>query len=100
MKRLCVLLLLLVGCAGGLPHPTAEVAARAARSQPDVTLESLEAGRDRYVQRCSGCHNLVVPTAKQPQEWPRLVGKMAERAKLTPEDRLLIERYLVALSSP
>jgi hypothetical protein len=100
MKCLSLLPLLLVGCAGGLPHPTAEAAARAARSQPDVTLESLEVGRGLYVQRCSGCHNLVLPTARQPQDWPVLVGKMAERAKLTPEDRLLIERYLVTLSTP
>ncbi len=100
MKRLISLLLLLAGCAGGLPHPTAEVAARAAQSQPGVTLESLEAGRALYVQRCSGCHNLVVPTEKQPQEWPMWVGKMAERAELTPEERGLIERYLVALATP
>jgi hypothetical protein len=100
MKRFSSLLLLLAGCAGGLPHPTAEVAARAAQSQPGVTLEILEAGRGLYVLRCSGCHNLVPPTAKQPQEWPAWVGKMAGRAKLPPEERSLIERYLVALATP
>jgi hypothetical protein len=99
MKRFSSLLLLLAGCAGGLPHPTADVAVRAAHSQPGVTLESLEAGRGLYVQRCSGCHNLVVPTAKQPREWPVWVDKMAERAKLAPKERSLIESYLVALAT-
>jgi hypothetical protein len=100
MKRLSSLFLLLAGCAGGLPHPTAEVAARVAHSQPGVTLESLEAGRGLYVHHCSGCHNLVVPAAKQPQEWPAWVDKMAERAKLAPEELSLIEGYLVALATP
>lgn len=100
MKRFSLVLLMLGGCAGGLPHPSAEVASRAARATPGVTLESLEAGRTLYVQHCSGCHNLVVPTDKTPEQWPVWVGKMAERANLTAEERVLIERYLVALSTP
>lgn len=91
----CGALAMLAACATALARPTAEDAARAARAWPDATLSQLEHGRDVFVARCGSCHRLYLPSDEPASSWPGVLDAMAPRAKLTPEEREAIERYLV-----
>jgi hypothetical protein len=90
---------LLAGCAGQLPPPTEADALRAATQFPGTTVGDLSRGRKLYVERCSACHALVRPEQKSPQEWPKLVQEMDERAKLGAQVSAEITRYLVVASA-
>jgi mono/diheme cytochrome c family protein len=85
------------GCAA-IPHATPEDAARAAALWSDATQASLEAGRSRYVARCSSCHSLRRPARYPAVRWERYLDKMGDRAKLTPDDHAAILRYLVTMA--
>ncbi|HSD28943.1 MAG TPA: hypothetical protein VLL75_16710 [Vicinamibacteria bacterium] len=86
-------------CAAGLRHASpADVALVAAR-WPGTTVEDLERGRRLYVRRCSGCHNLVLPSAHSPRRWPELVDEMVKEARLRPGERDDVVRFLVAVAS-
>lgn len=99
MRHLALILCLaaVAGCAA-LPHPTPEDVSRAQQRWPEVNGSALAAGRASYVARCSGCHALHLPSEKRPEEWPGALDEMAKDAKLTPQDRELIERYLVTMA--
>lgn len=90
-------LLGLTACAG-LHRVVQEDLTRAQQRWPDVTLVQLEQGRTMYVRRCAGCHALHRPEEFAPEQWPRWVEDMTDDAKLTPEERAAIERYLVIAS--
>jgi hypothetical protein len=91
-------LLVLAGCAGQLPPPTEADALRASSRYPGITVQDLSRGRRMYVEHCSGCHALVRPQIKGPDEWPKLVAEMTERAKLNESTAQEILRYLVVAS--
>ncbi|HXU83510.1 MAG TPA: cytochrome c [Polyangia bacterium] len=102
MKRVVLLPLLAVvaalGCAGQLPPPSEADALRASSRYPGTTVADLTRGRKLYVEHCSGCHALVRPQTKGPDEWPKLVAEMTERAKLPEATAQEIVRYLVVAS--
>jgi hypothetical protein len=91
-------LLLLTACVAPLPHPTAQDALRARERWPEATVDSLEAGRHLFVYRCSGCHRLYAPRDRRADEWPDLLDDMAPHARISVEERGLIERFLVTAS--
>ncbi len=95
--RAALAVALLTGCAA-VPHATPEDAARAAGSWPGISVADLEAGRSRYVARCTSCHRARSPARYPPDRWGAHLDKMAERARLSPDDRDLILRYLVTLA--
>jgi mono/diheme cytochrome c family protein len=97
-KLAAVSLLLLAGCAGQLPPPTDADALRASARYPGTTVADLARGRQMYVEHCSGCHALVRPDRKGPDEWPKLVAEMTDRAKLSDDIAQEILRYLVTAS--
>jgi mono/diheme cytochrome c family protein len=86
-------------CAAALRHPSPQDAVRLAPQWPGTTLEDLERGRRLYVRRCSGCHNLALPSAFPPEKWPGLVVEMAAKARLGPGERDDVVRFLVAVAS-
>ncbi|HSD67452.1 MAG TPA: cytochrome c [Vicinamibacteria bacterium] len=86
-------------CAAALRHGTPRDAVLLAPRWPGTTVEDLERGRRTYVRRCSGCHTLILPAAHSPEEWPRLVDAMAKKARLRPEEREDVVRFLVAVAS-
>jgi cytochrome c5 len=88
-----------VACAASLRHPLPQDATFLAPRWPGTTIEDLDRGRSLYVRRCSGCHNLILPGAHQPEDWPRLVDDMSEKARLRPGERDDVVRFLVALAS-
>jgi hypothetical protein len=81
-------------CASGWPTPDDADAARA-----DTTVERLTLARQRYVDKCSGCHLLPLPGSITATKWPGVVDWMAEPAKLQPEDRELIVLYVTAFAA-
>jgi hypothetical protein len=99
MMRALLLVATLAGCAG-LRQPTGGDVARVQAVWPDATLEELTLGRTTYVRRCAGCHQLFLPETRSAERWARSLDEMGEKAKLTPEERRVIERFLVALAAP
>ncbi len=95
---LFVVILGLAACAAALRHPTSQDALAASAEWPGTRVGDLARGRAIYVRRCSGCHTLVLPAAHHADEWPALVGVMAGKARLTPEQQTDVTRFLVTLS--
>jgi cytochrome c5 len=60
-----------------------------AAAEPDAA-----AGHRLYRAKCSMCHELVDPEAFSKQEWPRLLEKYGQRARLKPADQRSILAYL------
>ncbi len=88
----------LVGACVALPRVTPEQLMRAQTRWPDATAQELEAGRQAYALKCSGCHSLHLPSEFTADEWHDEVEEMADKAKLSAADRERIERFLVATS--
>lgn len=86
-------------CAAALRHPTERDAQAVADRWPGTTSADLARGRALYVRRCAGCHTVPMPNVHTPEEWPEVIGEMAARSRLTPEERQDVERFLVALSA-
>ena len=82
-----------IGCASSLPSVTPTDAERVG-----VAFESLQAGRTLYVSKCSGCHALILPNAHTDEEWAHEVDEMAERARLTEDEKAEITLYLTAMN--
>ena len=83
------------GClAGMLPQVTPGQAEWAGQHWPGADLAQLSEGRRLYVNRCSGCHNLVLPGARELDQWRQILPKMAVRAQLDEGQRELIWRYI------
>ncbi|MEO6098192.1 MAG: hypothetical protein ABIW76_22005 [Fibrobacteria bacterium] len=93
--------LLLSGCAGSsqVPAPTAKNVALAERHGEVTTLPALKVGRKLYISRCSSCHGLEAPESLTPAEWPEMVARMAENAKVNADQQRAITQYLVSVSA-
>jgi len=90
-------LMLGAGCAASLPCPSAATATRAQGRWPDATLDQLEEGRAVFVQRCSGCHALPLPDSRTEAQWKKVLDEMAAEAKLTADQRVLVERFVLSV---
>jgi hypothetical protein len=86
--------LVLGACVGAPPAVTPDAAARA-----HTTVAELERGRTLLVARCGGCHRVPVPADHTARDWPVKLDEMATRAGLHRDERTLLERYLVVMSS-
>jgi mono/diheme cytochrome c family protein len=94
-------LLFMAGCAGTskVPAPTAKHVELAGRNGQVTTLGTLKVGRSLYIGRCGACHSLKEPGYLTPAEWPEMVGRMAENAKVNEDQQRAITQYLVAVSA-
>ena len=90
---------LTTACTGALRHPTAMDVVLLTPRWPGTTVEQLERGRSLYIRRCSGCHSLPLPQDYPQESWPRLVDKMAHKARLSPAEREDMVRFVVAVAS-
>ena len=86
-------------CATAVIRPDSRDARWASEKWPGTTVEDLARGRELFVMRCAGCHNLPEPVVKAPEEWAAIVEEMAPGARLAPGDRDLVTRYLGAAST-
>ncbi len=97
--RLCVLVSALAsGCAAKFFPPTELDVARVKDKWPDLTLAQLQEGQQIFKARCHKCHGLRAADHEPPGDWPHVLNTMAKKAKLTPEERAHVERYLVTMS--
>ena len=91
-----------LGCGGprmGLPEPTAKHLDYAGRNGQATSLTSLQHGRKLYVNRCSACHALYMPAQFKADEWPALVERMADNAKLNPDQKRDVLGYVSAVAA-
>lgn len=93
--------LLLAGCAGNsaIPAPTAKNVELAGRNGQVTTLQTLKVGRNLYIGRCGACHALKEPGYLSPADWPEMVGRMADNAKINADQQRAITQYLVSVSA-
>lgn len=87
-----------VACASAVIRPDARDAEWASAKWPGTTVGDLDRGRETFVSRCSGCHNLPQPNVKTPDQWSSVLDEMAARSKLTADEKDLVLRYLSAAS--
>lgn len=93
------LFLLAAACVAPLPHATVDDATRAQARWPEASVATLEAGRRLFADRCSGCHALRLPSEYPAARWPALLSQMEKEAKLAPEERELIERFVLTVAA-
>jgi len=79
----------LAGALGLLASGCAASTSSLAAVEPDAA-----AGHRLYQAKCSLCHELVDPGTFTKQEWPRLLEKYGQRARLKPADQRSILAYL------
>jgi hypothetical protein len=60
-----------------------------------ASLAELQQGLDLYMNNCGKCHKLHKPDSKSNQEWKKVLGFMAPKAKLNADQSNLIYKYLV-----
>ena len=59
-----------------------------------ASLADLQQGHDIFAAKCERCHKLPKPEKRVPAEWTRVLGKMAIKAKLTPDQKTLVFKYV------
>jgi hypothetical protein len=79
----------LYGCITVLYVPTENDA-----TNHNVSLNTLKKGRELYMNKCSSCHNLYLPTKYTNQKWLLIIGKMQKRAKIDSSQKDLIMKYI------
>ncbi|MCL5965774.1 MAG: hypothetical protein M1550_00900 [Deltaproteobacteria bacterium] len=86
------------GCAGGTIVPTPSQLVATGAVPRDADLAALARGRAVFVTECAACHRLFRPDEYTPQEWKRIVARMAPRASLDSRQTSDLELYLSAAS--
>lgn len=60
----------------------------------NVSLDTLQIGREVYLKSCGSCHNLYLPSIHTKQEWVKVVNEMQKPAKISNKQKELILNYL------
>ena len=71
--------------------------AKAREKYPDLTAESVSAGRDLFVAHCGECHDHPDVAAVPDAEWPGIAREMAEKAELKPGEGDSVLRFIQAV---
>lgn len=79
---------ILIACSSALYMPSKENVAG------NANIEELRKGRTLYVNKCSSCHTLYLPEKYTKAEWTKWVNRMAPKAKITDQEKELIQAYL------
>ena len=59
-----------------------------------LSPKEMERGRKLYVAKCARCHKFYDPAKYTDAEWRSWMNKMSEKAKLKPDQKELLTRYL------
>ncbi len=78
----------LSSCNSALYNPNSE------NTMADVNLEDLIKGRNIYIDKCAGCHNLILPKKYNNVQWIANLNKMQPKAKISNNEKKLIFDYL------
>ena len=89
----------LASCGPAAPAVQPQHATWAMAQWPATSQAELEQGRSLFLQRCSSCHRPPAPDSHAPAEWPGEIAEMKERAHLTADEQVLIERYVITLAT-
>ena len=65
-------------------------------SSENTGKETRSPGEIAFRSSCQTCHSLPRPKMKNDDEWPALVRRYGERAKLTDDQIAAITAYLIA----
>ena len=88
-------------CTSALPHATPGDVQWARQRWSDTGEQDLVGGRALYVETCSGCHDLHLPSELPAGRWQHTVELMQTEhgVRITPDDEQRIVKYLVTMSS-
>ena len=88
---LAVLFLAAIACTTQLYVPSAS---NVNKVEP-ASLAELQQGHDLFMNKCGKCHKLPKPGSRNGQDWKKVLGKMAPKAKLSADQSELVYKYLV-----
>jgi hypothetical protein len=99
---LCLLVLLIWACAGGLRGalPLPEELAAQGRLPAGADLAALSRGRRLALANCASCHRFYWPEEYDAAAWERILPEMGDRASLSPEQTALVREYFLAVTRP
>jgi hypothetical protein len=60
-----------------------------------ASLAELQQGHDLFQNKCGKCHKLPKPGSHSKDEWVKILGKMAPKAKLNTDESALVFKYVV-----
>jgi mono/diheme cytochrome c family protein len=78
------------------PPPAISPALIQTGAREHATPGQLADGRALFVSRCTECHVLPEIEKHSPMQWREIIGTMAGRAELKPEQREAVLAYLLA----
>jgi hypothetical protein len=85
-----VFLIALAGCSA--PAGAGDVSA-----EPAGSSEPVIAARKLYINKCARCHKLYDPSNYSDAEWNRWMDKMSRKAKLKPDQKEILSKYIETL---
>ena len=60
----------------------------------ELSPEQTTAARKLYIGKCAKCHKLYDPARYTDPQWDRWMKRMSDKAKLKPNERELLARYI------
>ncbi len=88
-KLFLLFLLIISGCSTVLFLPDENDA-----KLMNTSVQELLNGRELYISKCGGCHNLYLPNQYDANRWNEILAEMKVRSKLTDEEQKKIFIYL------
>lgn len=93
-----IVFLIAAGCSASLPVPFDGDRGSRIYQGSSVSTEELRTDREVYIRKCSGCHGLYLPEEYSRERWQEVLPGMNEKARVTEQEALRIERYLLSYS--
>ncbi|MFZ4583013.1 MAG: hypothetical protein ACOYM7_10230 [Paludibacter sp.] len=82
------IIVVIAACKSALYMPSSNNTAKGA------DISKLQQGRELYINKCGSCHTLFAPEKYNKTDWAKWVNRMAPKAKLTEEQKVLVQAYL------
>jgi cytochrome c5 len=64
---------------------------------PDVTMDVIKKGHGIYYGACTRCHGAKDIARRDEKEWVGVLDDMAPKAKLTPEEKDAVWKYIMSV---
>lgn len=91
--------IVLSGCgSSSIPVVSEADVLRAQIHWKNVTFVQLNADRDLYIKKCSGCHSLYLPNQYNDSTWNSILPIMNVKSKLNISEGIQVQRYLSLFS--
>ena len=79
---------LIIACSTALYIPSEN------QGTSNASIYELREGRTAYINKCGGCHSLIVPEKYSAMEWKEWVDRMDSKVKMTEKEKENILKYL------